>query len=61
MGLFTTYLAYKVGKRVGRSGAEPDEFFTGDPTCLHYDECANEGGCLNRACEFGEISDEGCC
>jgi len=58
MGLFTTYIAYRVGKRVG--GRESPEPFAADPECLYYAECASEGGCLGRACEFGESSETGC-
>lgn len=58
MGLLSNYIAYRVGKRVG--GRESPEPFAADPTCLHYAECASEGGCLGRSCEFGEISEE-CC
>ena len=58
MGLLTTIIAYKVGKRSGRRKAErnqdepegPDER---DPECLNYASfCLNYGSCDGMACEY---------
>lgn len=53
MGLLSNLIAYKIGKRVGR-GESPEEHFSADPYCVHYETCANEGGCLSQSCEYEE-------
>lgn len=58
MGLFSNYISYKVGKRVG--GRESPEPYAHDPECIHYSECVSDRGCLGRSCEFEEMYDE-CC
>ena len=51
MGLISNLIAYNLGKRAGRSpGAE----YAHDSNCVHYHECASEGGCAGKACEYEE-------
>lgn len=56
MGLLSHIIAYKIGKRVGeRESPAP---YAQNPDCDYYAECASEGGCLGRACEFSEMFEE---
>ena len=51
MGLISNLIAYKVGKRSGRS---PEAPYAHDSQCIHYSVCESEGGCADRACEYEE-------
>jgi hypothetical protein len=52
MGLISNLIAYKVGKRSGRS-PEANKY-AHDSQCIHYSVCESEGGCADRACEYEE-------
>lgn len=55
MGLITTYIAYRIGKRRGRNSvpSAPAPAPTGDPQCLNYESfCKNYGSCHDQICEY---------
>jgi len=56
MGLFSTLIAYKIGKRAGRKRAERasgQDDFEGHPDCINYESfCRNYGSCDGMPCEF---------
>lgn len=58
MGLFTNYIAYRVGKRVvtrlQRIQRAQHDAVQGDPECLNYESfCKNYGSCDNMDCDYG--------
>lgn len=59
MGLFTTYVAYKVGKSRGKRSARNASFSgTRDPDCINYQMfCSNYGSCDGQVCEYPEDSE----
>lgn len=56
MGLLSTYVAYRIGKRSGRKKEQNREQQTYSPMsaqCIHYDYCSARGGCLELTeCEY---------
>jgi hypothetical protein len=55
MGLFTTIVAYKLGKRSGRRDSETVVVHDNrDPECLNYESyCKNYGSCNGQKCDYG--------
>jgi hypothetical protein len=55
MGLFTTIVAYKLGKRSGRRDSETVVVHDDrDPECLNYESyCKNYGSCNGQKCDYG--------
>lgn len=59
MGLLSTIVAYKVGKRAGRKRAErrarDSAEREGHPDCVNYASfCENYGSCDGMTCEFDD-------
>ena len=56
MGLITTYIAYKVGKRRGERDTEVVYVNDSrDPECLNYESfCKNFGSCDGQECEYDD-------
>lgn len=56
MGLFTTVVAYKLGKRGGRRDSkEVVVHDSRDPECLNYESyCKNFGSCNGQKCDYGD-------
>lgn len=56
MGLITTYIAYKVGKRRGERDSEVVYVSDNrDPVCLNYESfCKNFGSCDGQECEYDD-------
>ena len=56
MGLFTTVVAYKLGKRSCKR--DSDVVVVNDrrdPECLNYDSyCKNYGSCNGQKCDYGD-------
>ena len=54
MGLFTTVIAYKLGKRSGKRDSETIVVHDNrDSECLNYESfCKNYGGCYDQICEY---------
>ena len=59
MGLLSTIVAYKIGKRAGRKRAErraeANNDHEGHPDCVNYASfCENYGSCDGMTCEFDD-------
>jgi hypothetical protein len=55
MGLFTTVIAYKLGKRSGKRDSETVVVHDSrDPECLNYERyCRYKGSCDGQECDYG--------
>ena len=57
MGLFTTVIAYKLGKRSGKRDSETIVVHDNrDSECLNYESyCKSYGSCNGMRCEYEQI------
>lgn len=57
MGLISTYIAYRVGKRRGRRATTVAHENDGrDPECLNFHSfCKSYGSCNGMTCEYEQI------
>jgi hypothetical protein len=58
MGLISNLIAYKVGKRSGRSPETTEHSGLGGSGCAYYDDCVSQGGCINRDCYFPDYEEK---